>query len=173
MLHRVSVSIALCPGATAVLAEAERVLVLQTAMRVWDALLSEGAKILYRVALALLKTHEDRLMAQDNAGYVQREMKLASAGMHDRDALMKVWTARPDTNCPHCCSRCCIASLQSAGKPTGQVFQRFFDCLQGVSWFLHMSPSFKRLFLAYRSSYGSQSIVGTVEEPMRWHACGR
>ena len=63
-------------------------------MRVWDALLSEGPKILYRVALALLKTHEDRLLAQDNAGYVQREMKLASAGMHDRDALMKVRAAR-------------------------------------------------------------------------------
>ena len=59
-------------------------------MRMWDALLSEGTKILYRVALALLKTHEDRLMAQDNAGYVQREMKHCSAGMHDRDALMKV-----------------------------------------------------------------------------------
>ena len=64
-------------------------------MRVWDALLSEGTKILYRVALALLKTHEDRLLAQDNAGYVQREMKLASAGMHDRDALMKVRAVRP------------------------------------------------------------------------------
>ena len=63
---------------------------MQTAMRVWDALLSEGTKILYRVALALLKTHENKLMAQDNAGYVQREMKLCSAGMHDRDALMKV-----------------------------------------------------------------------------------
>ena len=63
---------------------------LQTAMRVWDALLSEGTKLLYRVALALLKTHEDRLMAQDNAGYVQREMKLASAAMHDRDTLLKV-----------------------------------------------------------------------------------
>ena len=74
--------------------EVREFVLLQTAMRVWDALLSEGAKILYRVALALLKTHEGRLMAQDNAGYVQREMKLASAGMHDRDALMKVWTVR-------------------------------------------------------------------------------
>ena len=77
-------------GATVAYVGSEGVLVLQTSMRVWDALLSEGAKILYRVALALLKTHEDRLMAQDNAGYVQREMKLASAGMHDGDALMKV-----------------------------------------------------------------------------------
>ena len=78
-------------------AEIEGVLLLQTAMRVWDALLSEGAKILYRVALALLKTHEDRLVAQDNAGYVQREMKLASAGMHDRDALMKVWDSSAES----------------------------------------------------------------------------
>ncbi|KAK9919170.1 hypothetical protein WJX75_009858 [Coccomyxa subellipsoidea] len=62
----------------------------ETAMRCWDALLSEGAKVLYRVALALLKTHEDVLLAQDNAGYVLREMKLASAAVHDRDALLKV-----------------------------------------------------------------------------------
>ncbi len=62
----------------------------QTAMRCWDALLSEGAKVLYRVALALLKTHEEVLLAQDNAGYVLREMKLACAAMHDRDALLKV-----------------------------------------------------------------------------------
>ncbi len=59
-------------------------------MRCWDALLSEGAKIVYRVALALLKRHEAALLAQDNAGYVLREMKLASATEHDRDALMKV-----------------------------------------------------------------------------------
>ena len=70
-------------------------------MRVWDALLNEGTKILYRVALALLKTHEDALMAQDNAGYMQREMKLASARMHDRDALMKVTTGC--SNQPLCC----------------------------------------------------------------------
>ncbi|BDA49083.1 TBC1 domain family member 2A [Coccomyxa sp. Obi] len=62
----------------------------ETTMRCWDALLSEGAKVLYRVALALLKTHEELLLAQDNAGYVLREMKLACAAMHDRDALLKV-----------------------------------------------------------------------------------
>ena len=115
---------------------------LQTAMRVWDALLSEGAKILYRVALALLKTHEDRLMAQDNAGYVQREMKLASAGMHDRDALMKVWTAKSNTNCPHCWSRCCtlsatLASLQSASKPAGQLLQLGL-CSGCCPWLLYI-----------------------------------
>lgn len=63
---------------------------MQTVMRCWDALLSEGAKIVYRIALALLKTHEGVLLAQDNAGYVLREMKLASVAMHDRDALLKV-----------------------------------------------------------------------------------
>ena len=34
----------------------------QTAMRIWDALLCEGPKILYRVSLALLKTNEEPIM---------------------------------------------------------------------------------------------------------------
>ena len=38
----------------------------------------------------LLKTHEDRLVALSNARYVQRRMKLCSAGMQGRDALAKV-----------------------------------------------------------------------------------
>ena len=32
----------------------------ETAMRIWDALLNEGAKVLYRVALALLKVRQPR-----------------------------------------------------------------------------------------------------------------
>lgn len=74
----------------------------QTAMRCWDALLSEGAKVLYRVALALLKTHEELLLAQDNAGYVLREMKLACAAMHDRDALLKVSVPVPSAHSYAC-----------------------------------------------------------------------
>ncbi len=128
-------------------------------MRVWDALLSEGAKILYRVALALLKTHEDRLLAQDNAGYVQREMKLASAGMHDRDALMKVRTAQSDTKCPHSCSGCCIlsttrTSLQSASKPAGQLLNIFPAVFRVLS--LALAHELKLLSTAYRILYESQ-----------------
>ena len=62
----------------------------QTALRVWDALLSEGGKVLYRVALALLRGAEPDLVAQDNAGDVLRVAKAAAAAAHDRDALMKV-----------------------------------------------------------------------------------
>lgn len=36
--------------------------------RVWDALFCEGSKILFRTALAVLKTQEDALLAIDNAG---------------------------------------------------------------------------------------------------------
>jgi hypothetical protein len=36
--------------------------------RVWDALFSEGSKILFRTALAVLKAQEDSLLAIDNAG---------------------------------------------------------------------------------------------------------
>ena len=56
----------------------------------WDALLSEGGKVLYRVALALLRAAEPELVAQDNAGDVLRAAKAAAAAAHDRDALMKV-----------------------------------------------------------------------------------
>jgi hypothetical protein len=35
---------------------------------VWDALFSEGSKILFRTALAVLKAQEETLLAFDNAG---------------------------------------------------------------------------------------------------------
>jgi hypothetical protein len=35
---------------------------------VWDALFSEGSKILFRTALAVLKVQEETLLAFDNAG---------------------------------------------------------------------------------------------------------
>ncbi|KAK9832050.1 hypothetical protein WJX81_002190 [Elliptochloris bilobata] len=61
----------------------------ETALRVWDALLNEGGKVLYRVALALLRAAEPDLAAQDNAGDVLRVAKAAAAAAHDRDALLK------------------------------------------------------------------------------------
>lgn len=63
---------------------------LQTAARVWDALLSEGPKVLFRVALALLKTSEAVLLQQDNVGLLLREVRQAVIHTHDRDKLMKV-----------------------------------------------------------------------------------
>ena len=63
---------------------------LQTAMRIWDALLHEGGKILYRMAVALLRTHEAVLLEQDSAGDFLHAARAASAAAHDRDRLMKV-----------------------------------------------------------------------------------
>lgn len=65
---------------------------LQTAARVWDALLNEGPKVLFRVALALLKTSEAVLLKQDNVGLLLREIRQAVTHTHDRDKLMKVVT---------------------------------------------------------------------------------
>lgn len=62
----------------------------KTAIRVWDALLLEGPKILFRIALALLKMHEPSLLATDNPGDVLRTIRMVSAGEFDRDELMKV-----------------------------------------------------------------------------------
>ena len=63
---------------------------LQTAARVWDALLNEGPKVLFRVALALLKANEAMMLKQDNVGLLLREVRQAVTHMHDRDKLMKV-----------------------------------------------------------------------------------
>lgn len=62
-------------------------------MRVWDSLLCEGPKILYRVSLALLKTNEAALMQIGDAGSVLHHLRAANASIHDRDALMTVRSA--------------------------------------------------------------------------------
>ncbi|KAL0039855.1 hypothetical protein WJX77_010029 [Trebouxia sp. C0004] len=62
----------------------------ETAARVWDALLNEGPKVLFRVALAVLKTNESTLLQQDNVGLLLREVRQAVTHLHDREKLMKV-----------------------------------------------------------------------------------
>ena len=58
--------------------------------RVWDALFSEGPKILYRVALTLLKDCAPEMLAADNTGDLISAIKACCHECHDRDALMKV-----------------------------------------------------------------------------------
>lgn len=67
-----------------------RWLPLQTAARVWDSLLAEGTKILYRVSLALLKLYESDLLGIDNAGDLINHLRHCTQRIHDRDWLMKV-----------------------------------------------------------------------------------
>ena len=62
----------------------------QTMARVWDALFSEGPKILYRVALTLLKDCAPEALAADNTGDLISAIKASCHVCHDRDALMKV-----------------------------------------------------------------------------------
>eukprot|EP00887_Chlorella_sp_A99_P001441 scaffold8.g1441.t1 len=62
----------------------------ESAARVWDALLVEGPKVLFRVALALLRLHERALLAQDNPGELLRAARRCAAQAYDRDELMRV-----------------------------------------------------------------------------------
>lgn len=62
----------------------------ETVVRVWDSLLHEGPKVLFRVALALLKMHEPSLLATDNPGDLLRTARSAVAGEFDRDEVMRV-----------------------------------------------------------------------------------
>lgn len=62
----------------------------ETAARVWDCLLLEGPKILYRVALALFKIHEPMLLATTNPGELLKAMRSATCSEYNRDELLKV-----------------------------------------------------------------------------------
>eukprot|EP01119_Soliformovum_irregulare_P022237 TRINITY_DN7568_c0_g1_i3.p1 TRINITY_DN7568_c0_g1~~TRINITY_DN7568_c0_g1_i3.p1 ORF type:complete len:407 (+),score=83.09 TRINITY_DN7568_c0_g1_i3:3-1223(+) len=64
----------------------------QTVLRIFDAFLNEGSKILYRVALAFMKLHKDKLLASNDSadfiGILQRESSIC----FDSDGLMKVFS---------------------------------------------------------------------------------
>lgn len=60
----------------------------ETAARVWDALFSEGRKVLHRMGLALLSMVGPRLLKLDNPGEILHCLKSCAGGVHARDALM-------------------------------------------------------------------------------------
>ncbi|PNW70873.1 hypothetical protein CHLRE_17g737050v5 [Chlamydomonas reinhardtii] len=60
----------------------------ETVMRTWDSLFYEGPKILFRVALAMLKIYEDNMLRVGDAGELLMRMRNAAATMHQRDVLM-------------------------------------------------------------------------------------
>jgi hypothetical protein len=62
----------------------------QSAVRVWDALFLEGPKVLFRVAVSLLKASEPTLLLQDNPGELLRAVRRCAGEVHDRDALMRL-----------------------------------------------------------------------------------
>lgn len=62
----------------------------ETTLRVWDSLLLEGPKVLFRVALALLKMNEPLLLIADNPGDLLRVARKSVSEEFDRDELMRV-----------------------------------------------------------------------------------
>lgn len=62
----------------------------ETTARIWDVLLLEGPKILFRVGLALFKMNEPALLGTKLSGQVGRCLKWRIARCYDADALLKV-----------------------------------------------------------------------------------
>jgi len=60
----------------------------ETAARVWDAIFSEGSKIFFRVALALLKGTEEDILKAAHPGAVMRALQKRTRRAHDRDKLL-------------------------------------------------------------------------------------
>jgi hypothetical protein len=60
----------------------------ETTARVWDSLLVEGPKVLFRVALTILKLCRDELLQATNPGDVLVTLKRVQGNLHDRARLM-------------------------------------------------------------------------------------
>lgn len=62
----------------------------ETACAVLDALFNEGPKILFRVALAILKMEEDKLLQLDNSGDIMMHVRNADKNLHNRVKLLHI-----------------------------------------------------------------------------------
>eukprot|EP01026_Neomeris_dumetosa_P017890 TRINITY_DN1696_c0_g1_i1.p1 TRINITY_DN1696_c0_g1~~TRINITY_DN1696_c0_g1_i1.p1 ORF type:complete len:380 (-),score=42.32 TRINITY_DN1696_c0_g1_i1:442-1581(-) len=61
----------------------------ETTCRVWDSLFYEGPKVLFRVALALLKQIESDLLNINDPGELMRMVRNTASKQHNRNLLMK------------------------------------------------------------------------------------
>lgn len=62
----------------------------ETTLRVWDVLFNEGAKVLFRVALALFKMKEEELLATQQVWEVVSIFQTATRHLFDPEDLLKV-----------------------------------------------------------------------------------
>lgn len=62
----------------------------ETVMRVWDVLFNEGARVLFRIALAFFKIKEDDLLSKRNIGEIINTFHQTTRGLYDPDMLLKV-----------------------------------------------------------------------------------
>jgi len=65
------------------------VLPIETAMRVWDVMFHEGSKVMFRVALSLLKLNENAILKCAHMGEVLHLFNGVTENMYDADKLMK------------------------------------------------------------------------------------
>lgn len=62
----------------------------ETTMRVWDVLFNEGARVLFRIALAIFKIKEDALLSSQYLGEIISIFHQATHRSYDPDMLLKV-----------------------------------------------------------------------------------
>ncbi|KAH7434660.1 hypothetical protein KP509_06G029100 [Ceratopteris richardii] len=62
----------------------------ETTLRVWDVLFNEGAKVLFRVALALFKMKEEELLATQQEVEVVNILQTATRHLYNPDVLLKM-----------------------------------------------------------------------------------
>jgi hypothetical protein len=62
----------------------------ETTCAVLDALFNEGPKILFRVALAILKQEEEKLLQLDNSGDIMMHVRSVAKSLHNRVKLLHI-----------------------------------------------------------------------------------
>mmetsp|Transcript_31166 Transcript_31166/g.69299 ORF Transcript_31166/g.69299 Transcript_31166/m.69299 type:complete len:442 (+) Transcript_31166:223-1548(+) len=62
----------------------------ETVVRVWDAIMSEGSKVMHRVALALIKRHETVILGCAQLDLMRRVLELRLSRAFDVDDIMQV-----------------------------------------------------------------------------------
>ena len=87
---------------------------MQTAVRVFDALLFEGSKILHRVALSMFKLTEPRLLQASDTMAAALSLRSAALRMHDRDLIMRTAVRRVGP-----LSQATIDKLRKSQQPDG------------------------------------------------------
>mmetsp|Transcript_39485 Transcript_39485/g.75656 ORF Transcript_39485/g.75656 Transcript_39485/m.75656 type:complete len:424 (+) Transcript_39485:265-1536(+) len=62
----------------------------ETAARILDSVFQEGSKVLFRIALAILKLNEEALLTSAHMGDIVERLQRFTTHLHGRDRLMKV-----------------------------------------------------------------------------------
>lgn len=133
----------------------------QTAARVFDALLFEGSKVLHRVAVAMFKLTEPRLLQASDTMAAALSLRSATLRMHDRDLIMRTAVRRVGP-----LPQATIDKLRASQKPNG-LFSVFLSRItlnrkpvKAVPWHSQVWPHRLAVQMSYATTAPTYKLMG-------------